>query len=191
MGSQSGAHGVNGGNGNYFGDSDDSYGDMGDAGWGDGGVDSGSGGESNPGESGNDQNPGGQQAADYSNLRHTNTQTPSAHAHRTYNSSGVTLHGKGENGDNRVTVAPGGYTDEELDAFEVGGFVFKGTDRYVTLTVTDIFYYTDYSNEDIFWPAIGSPLEMMEDWLADPGNPCQRTDFVPNDVQWNNIFLPP
>jgi len=60
-----------------------------------------------------------------------------------------------------------------------------------SITVTDIFYYTHYSNEDIFWPLISSPLERMEDWIAEPGNPCQRSDFEPNDVQWNNIFLPP
>jgi len=125
-----------GGVSDYFGINDATLVDIDDFGWagwgGDGpGGDSGNG--SKPGESGNDQNPGGQQAANYSNLQHINTQTPSVNAHRTYSSSSVTLYGKGENGDNRVTVAPGGYTDEELDAFKVGGFVFKVVDRYGTL----------------------------------------------------------
>lgn len=60
--SQSGGTGGNGGGGGvYFGDSDDSYGDMGDAGWGDGGFGDG---DLEGGGVGGYSNPGGSEVSD-------------------------------------------------------------------------------------------------------------------------------
>lgn len=178
----------------YFGDFGIDWGNdaWGDGGWGDGGGGGGSGNGPNPGEWENDQNPGGQPPADYSNLEFFNNTNPSTYEHRTYNNTSVTLYGKPDHDTNypRVIVPPGEYTDVPLDAFKVGGCVYKVTDGYGTLRVYDSFYTTMYSDEPILW-IFDSPLEIMQDWLRRPGNPCERTDFEPGDTQWNEIFSPP
>ncbi|MBP6312896.1 MAG: hypothetical protein KA408_11540 [Flavobacteriales bacterium] len=180
----------------YFGDSGMDWGNDGFGGsdWGDGG----SGGDSNPGgnEGGNGQgssgNPGnGQTSPDYSDLEFINNTNPSVFESRTYNNSSQTLYGKPDYDTpyDRVIVPPGEWTDVPLDAFKVGGHVYKVTDGYGTLTVYDSFYGTQYSDDSILLE--DSDLERMQEWLMEYGNPCQRTDFGVDDTQWDNIFLPP
>lgn len=179
------------GGSDYFGINEPTLVSSDDFGWGDGGLGGDSGNGSSPGESGNDQNPGPQQPPDFSDLRHHNQQTPSVNQHRTYNTTAFTMYGKHENGNARVEIAPGGYTDTPLDAFKLNGFVYKVATGYGTLTVTNDFYTTHYSDVAPAEFPFLSPLDKMELWLDSLGNPCVRTDFLPWDTQWNNIFNPP
>jgi len=121
--------------------------------------------------------------------RLNNNTNPSVYEHRMYNNTSETLYGKPDHDTpyDRVIVPPGGFTDVPLDAFKVGGYVYKVTDGYGTLRVYDSFYTTMYSDEPILG-IFDSPLERMEEWLREHGNPCERSDFLPSDTQWDNIF---
>lgn len=172
---------ASGGGSDYFGDTTpNDWGEMHDAGWGDGGYDVG---DSNPGgsEGGNGQNssgnPGGGDEGNGLWIGGRVWHNRGELENRPYtlrNDTSQTIYYKTENGGDAVPLLPGGETNDPIDGFKVGNSVYHVVDGYNWVHVEQGSFTTNYVNN---WDYL---LFFWFGWI-----------LWPPDIYWQPLFDAP